>query len=127
MSDSTAASTGQETFTFGVIGLGYVGLPLSVEAGRAGLKVIGFDVKQQVIDSVNAGKTHIQDLTDEDVGSLVSQGLLEATADMSRLAECNAISICVPTPLSKTRDPDVSYVIAASVEVTGTMVSRNSP
>ena len=104
--------------TFGVIGLGYVGLPLSVEsASSGGLKVIGFDVNQGVVDGVNAGRSHIQDLTDAQVGDLVSAGKLEATTDMSRLAECDAISICVPTPLAKTRDPDVSYVIAASEAV----------
>jgi UDP-N-acetyl-D-glucosamine dehydrogenase len=104
--------------TFGVIGLGYVGLPLSVEAASSGsLKVIGFDVNEEVVDGVNAGRSHIQDLTDEQVASLRSQGLLEATTDMARLSECDAISICVPTPLSKTRDPDVSYVQAASVAV----------
>ncbi|MBT7692572.1 MAG: UDP-N-acetyl-D-glucosamine dehydrogenase, partial [Gemmatimonadales bacterium] len=104
--------------TFGVIGLGYVGLPLSVESASSGdLRVIGFDVNQGVVDGVNAGRSHIQDLTDAQVGDLVSAGKLEATTDMSRLAECDAISICVPTPLSKTRDPDVSYVIAASEAV----------
>jgi UDP-N-acetyl-D-glucosamine dehydrogenase len=104
--------------TFGVIGLGYVGLPLSVEAASSGgLKVIGFDVNEEVVDGVNAGRSHIQDLTDDQVASLRSQGLLEATTDMARLSECDAISICVPTPLSKTRDPDVSYVQAASVAV----------
>jgi len=107
----------QDIRTFGVIGLGYVGLPLSVEAGRSGLKVIGFDVNEGVVAGVNEGRSHIQDLTDADVTSLRGQGLLEATTDMSRLAECDAISICVPTPLSKTRDPDVSYVIAASEAV----------
>ena len=104
----------QDIVTFGVIGLGYVGLPLSVEAGRSGLKVIGFDINTAVVTGVNAGRSHIQDLTDADVASLLDQGLLEATTDMRRLAECDAVSICVPTPLSKTRDPDVSYVIAAS-------------
>ena len=107
----------QDIVTFGVIGLGYVGLPLSVEAGRSGLKVIGFDVNDAVVTGVNAGRSHIQDLTDADVAALLEQGLLEATTDMSRLAECDAVSICVPTPLSKTRDPDVSYVIAASEAV----------
>ena len=108
----------QKIATFGVIGLGYVGLPLSVEAVRGGgLKVIGFDVNQGVVDSINAGRSHIQDITDAEVAGLRHQGLLEATTDMSRLAECDAISICVPTPLSKTRDPDVSYVIAASEAV----------
>ena len=104
--------------TFGVMGLGYVGLPLSVEAARSGgLKVVGFDVNEGVVEGVNAGRSHIQDLTDDEVTSLRDRELLEATSDMSRLAECDAISICVPTPLSKTRDPDVSYVSAASESV----------
>jgi UDP-N-acetyl-D-glucosamine dehydrogenase len=113
----TDTATPQSTPTFGVIGLGYVGLPLSVEAARSGLRVIGFDVNEAVVAGVNAGRSHIQDLTDDDVASLRAEGLLEATTDMARLAECDAISICVPTPLSKTRDPDVSYVIAASEAV----------
>ena len=108
--------------TFGVIGLGYVGLPLCVEAAESGaFKVIGFDVNKQVVESVNSGCSHIQDLTDDQVGSLRNRGLIEATCDMSRLAECDAISICVPTPLSKTRDPDVSYISAASDAVAATL------
>ena len=103
--------------TLGVVGLGYVGLPLSVEAASKGIRVIGFDVAQRVVDVVNSGRTHIQDLTDEDVANVRDAGLLEATTDMSRLAECSAISICVPTPLSKTRDPDVSYILAATEAV----------
>ena len=107
-----------ELMTFGVIGLGYVGLPLCVEAAGSGaFKVIGFDVSEKVVESVNSGCSHIQDLTDDQVGSLRKLGLIEATCDMSRLTECDAISICVPTPLSKTRDPDVSYVEAASEAV----------
>jgi len=108
--------------TFGVIGLGYVGLPLCIEAAESGaLKVIGFDVNKQVVEGVNSGCSHIQDLTDDQVGSLRKRGLIEATCDMSRLAECDAISICVPTPLSKTRDPDVSYISAASDAVAATL------
>jgi UDP-N-acetyl-D-glucosamine dehydrogenase len=108
--------------TFGVIGLGYVGLPLCVEAAESGaFKVIGFDVNKQVVEGVNSGCSHIQDLTDDQVGSLRNRGLIEATCDMSRLAECDAISICVPTPLSKTRDPDVSYISAASDAVAATL------
>jgi UDP-N-acetyl-D-glucosamine dehydrogenase len=103
--------------TFGVIGLGYVGLPLAVEAGKAGIRVLGFDVKQDVADSVNAGRSHIQDVPHEDVAELTGDGRLEATTDMSRMAECDVVSICVPTPLSKTRDPDVSFVLAASEAV----------
>ncbi len=111
-----------EIMTFGIIGLGYVGLPLCVEAAESGaFKVIGFDVSEEVVESVNAGCSHIQDLTDDQVGSLRKRGLIEATCDMSRLAECDAISICVPTPLSKTRDPDVSYISAASDAVAATL------
>jgi len=85
-----------------------------VEAARAGVHVVGFDVSDQVVEGVNAGRSHIQDLTDEQVSVHTEEGRLEATTDMARMSECDAISICVPTPLSKTRDPDVSYVIAAS-------------
>ena len=100
--------------TFGVIGLGYVGLPLSVEAANRGLRVRGFDVSERVVEGINAGRSHIQDVPSEQVAALRAKGLLEATTDMKRLAECDAISICVPTPLSKTRDPDVSYILAAT-------------
>jgi UDP-N-acetyl-D-glucosamine dehydrogenase len=103
--------------TFGVIGLGYVGLPLVVEAARSGIRVIGFDVKEAVTEGINAGKSHIQDVSDDDVAKHVKKGRVTATTDFRRLAECDAISICVPTPLSKTRDPDVSYIIAATESV----------
>lgn len=106
---------------FGVVGLGYVGLPLAVEAARSGLAVIGFDVKLAVVEGVNAGRSHIQDVTDGEVAELRGQCRLEATADMARLGECDAISICVPTPLSKTRDPDVSFILAATDAVAATL------
>jgi UDP-N-acetyl-D-glucosamine dehydrogenase len=98
----------------GVVGLGYVGLPLVAELARAGYHVIGFDVSERVVSGVNGGISHIEDIPSEVVAGLVRKGLIEATTDMSRLAECDGISICVPTPLGKTRDPDVSYVVAAS-------------
>ncbi|MDH5590256.1 MAG: NAD(P)-binding domain-containing protein, partial [Gemmatimonadota bacterium] len=101
----------------GVVGLGYVGLPLCVEAAKAGIRVLGFDVQRRVVDLVNRGESHIQDVEGADVQQLVSDGLLEATTDMARMAECDAISICVPTPLSKTRDPDISFVISATESV----------
>jgi UDP-N-acetyl-D-glucosamine dehydrogenase len=107
--------------TLGVIGLGYVGLPLAVEAGKGGVRVIGFDVQDSVTRGVNEGRSHIQDVPDDDVAALREQGLLEATTDMSRLGECDVISICVPTPLSKTRDPDVSYILASSEAVAGAL------
>jgi len=112
-------STNQEIL--GVVGLGYVGLPLAVEAANSGVRVVGFDVNKRVVDGINAGKTHIQDLTDADVAKVREEGLLEATTDMSRLAECTTISICVPTPLSKTRDPDVSYILAATEAVAASL------
>jgi UDP-N-acetyl-D-glucosamine dehydrogenase len=111
------ANEDNDQTTFGVIGLGYVGLPLAVEAGKAGIRVLGFDVNRDVADSVNAGRSHIQDVPDDDVAELTGAGRLEATTDMSRMAECDVVSICVPTPLSKTRDPDVSFVLAASEAV----------
>ncbi|HSH75379.1 MAG TPA: nucleotide sugar dehydrogenase [Longimicrobiales bacterium] len=103
-----------EQTTFGIIGLGYVGLPLGVEAAKAGIPVIGFDVKEDVVAGINAGRSHIQDVDGRDVAALSASGHLEATTDMERLSECDVVSICVPTPLSKTRDPDVSYIISAS-------------
>ena len=98
----------------GVIGLGYVGLPLAVEAAWAGIRVVGVDVKPAVVEGINAGRSHIQDLTDDDVAELREAGRLEATTDAGRLSECQAISICVPTPLSKTRDPDISFILDAA-------------
>ena len=111
----------QEEVTLGVVGLGYVGLPLAVEAARAGVRVLGFDVKENVVETINQGRSHIQDLTDEAVGQHVRSGLLEATTEMSRMAECDAISICVPTPLSKTRDPDISFILSVSEAVSKTL------
>jgi UDP-N-acetyl-D-glucosamine dehydrogenase len=98
---------------FGVIGLGYVGLPLAVEVGNSGSEVLGFEVNPQVVNLVNRGESHIGDVPSGAVKALRDAGRLEATLDMGRLAECDTISICVPTPLSKTRDPDISYILAA--------------
>ena len=101
----------------GVVGLGYVGLPLSVEIVRSGLCAVGFDVDPEVVGGINGGVSHIEDVTGEELAEVLATGRLEATTDMARLAECDAISISVPTPLSKTQDPDVSFVIAASEAV----------
>ncbi|MDT8370342.1 MAG: nucleotide sugar dehydrogenase, partial [Longimicrobiales bacterium] len=119
MKDSrkTTARFGAGEVTLGVIGLGYVGLPLAVEAARAGLRVIGIDINPAVVEGVNAGRSHIQDLSDAEVAEHVTGGRLEATEASARLAECDAISICVPTPLGKTGDPDVSFILAATQAV----------
>ena len=97
----------------GIIGLGYVGLPLAIEFAKDGFHVIGYDVSERVIRGLMAGRSHIQDVPDADVAALVRSGHFIATADEAQLREMDAISIAVPTPLSKTRDPDMSYVEAA--------------
>ena len=101
----------------GVVGLGYVGLPLVMEFVRAGYRVLGFDVSQAVVDGLNAGRSHIKDVAASAVAEAVKSGKFVATTDLTRLREPDAISICVPTPLSKTKDPDVSYVLAATEAV----------
>src|SRR5689334_23424675 len=106
--------------TVGIIGLGYVGLPLAVEFAKGGFKVIGYDVSERVTRNLMEGRSHIQDVPSADVAKLVKQQLFEATTDESRLKEADAISIAVPTPLGKTRDPDMSYVIAAAETVSRT-------
>jgi UDP-N-acetyl-D-glucosamine dehydrogenase len=97
----------------GIIGLGYVGLPLAVEFARAGFDVTGFDVDQSKIDQITAGKSYIPDVPDADLCAAVKAGRLRATGDMRELAAMDAIDICVPTPLRKTKDPDLSYVVKA--------------
>ncbi|HEY5616552.1 MAG TPA: nucleotide sugar dehydrogenase [Vicinamibacterales bacterium] len=97
----------------GVIGLGYVGLPLAVEFAKSGFAVTGFDVDASKVDEINAGGSYILDVKKEDVALTVSAGRLRATTDMSHLGEMDVIDICVPTPLRKTKDPDLSYVVQA--------------
>ena len=100
--------------TVAIVGLGYVGLPLAIEFAREGYRVIGFDVSQRVVDRLNSGVSHIQDVSSADVKKFVDAGLFTATTDEARMREADAISIAVPTPLVKTRDPDMSYVQAAA-------------
>jgi UDP-N-acetyl-D-glucosamine dehydrogenase len=97
----------------GIIGLGYVGLPLAVEFAKQGFDVTGFDVDASKVDEINAGRSYIPDVKTEEVQECVAAGRLRATRDMSQLQEMDAIDICVPTPLRKTRDPDLSYVVQA--------------
>ncbi|MEP6509083.1 MAG: nucleotide sugar dehydrogenase [Gemmatimonadales bacterium] len=98
----------------GVVGLGYVGLPLALEFAKVGFKVIGYDVSERVVKQLNDGKSHILDVPNSELAELVKAGKFEATADEARLREMDAISIAVPTPLAKTRDPDMTFVIAAA-------------
>jgi UDP-N-acetyl-D-glucosamine dehydrogenase len=97
----------------GVIGLGYVGLPLAVEFARAGFTVVGFDVDTSKIDQINNGVSYIPDVRQDDLAAEVKAGRLKATTNMAGLADVDVIDICVPTPLRKTKDPDLSYVVRA--------------
>jgi UDP-N-acetyl-D-glucosamine dehydrogenase len=102
----------------GVIGLGYVGLPLAVEFARRGLRSVGFEVDARKADSINRGESYIPDVPSDALADAVSSERLHATTDFDELAACDAIIICVPTPLRKTKEPDISYILAASEEIT---------
>jgi UDP-N-acetyl-D-glucosamine dehydrogenase len=99
--------------TLGVIGLGYVGLPLVVEMARAGFRVIGFDVDASKVEGINAGRSHVEDVPAAVLAPLVRRRKVRATTDFAELKQAACISICVPTPLRKTKDPDISYILAA--------------
>lgn len=105
------------TAVVGVIGVGYVGLPLCVEMARVGFNVIGLDVDPRKVEALNAGKSYIGDIQDHEVAELVNAGKLRASTDFSELAGCDGVSICVPTPLNKTKEPDISYVVRATEDV----------
>jgi UDP-N-acetyl-D-glucosamine dehydrogenase len=98
----------------GTLGLGYVGLPLSVEFASAGLPVTGFDLSREKVDAVNRGESYVKDVPGERVAALVRGGRLRASTDFEELAACDATIICVPTPLGKTKDPDLSMVVDAA-------------
>ncbi len=102
---------------FGIVGLGYVGLPLAVELARAGYRVLGFDVNADVVEGLNRGRSHVKDVSNAQLKEAMEGGRFTSTTDMARLAEPDAISICVPTPLSKFKDPDVSFIVAATEAV----------
>lgn len=101
----------------GVIGLGYVGLPLIVEFAGKGFDCIGFEVDEKKTESLTAGRSYIVDVTDDAIAACNATGKLTATTDFSRLADCDVIVICVPTPLRKTKDPDMSYILTAGGEI----------
>ena len=107
----------KRTARLAVIGLGYVGLPLAVELAQAGFEVYGIDIDEKRVAQLNSGRSYIQDVPTADVRTLVRQKRFIATTDFSVLKKCDAVNICVPTPLSKQRDPDVSFIVAAATEV----------
>jgi UDP-N-acetyl-D-glucosamine dehydrogenase len=111
----------EKSAVIGTVGLGYVGLPLSVEFGEAGLRVVGFDLSSDKVAAINGGRSYIKDVPEQRVRALVKVGRLRATTDFSGLAECDAVTICVPTPLSKTKDPDLSMVVDAAKAIAATL------
>ncbi len=117
--DALLEKAQRRDIVFGIVGLGYVGLPLAVELARAGYRVLGYDVNPRVVDGLNAGRSHVKDVTDAQLAAIRER--FTATSDAARLREPDAISICVPTPLSKFKDPDVSFIVAATDAVKRTL------
>ena len=101
----------------GIVGLGYVGLPLAVEFAKAGFTVTGIDISEEKVRRVNAGDSYIADIPSSTLAPLVEAGKLRATADFSAVLELDTINICVPTPLRKTKDPDMSYIVSSCQEI----------
>jgi UDP-N-acetyl-D-glucosamine dehydrogenase len=119
------------TEVVGIIGLGYVGLPLAVNFAEAGVKVIGFDKSEAKVNKINSGENYIKDIRDAVLREVVDRVKLEATTDFSKMKECDALIICVPTPLDKFRKPDMSYIEAACTDIgrymkPGTFISLES-
>ncbi|MEJ7711416.1 MAG: nucleotide sugar dehydrogenase [Pyrinomonadaceae bacterium] len=110
-------SIAEKRARIGVIGLGYVGLPLAVEFAQKGLHATGFEVDERKAALINAGESYIGDVPSSAVKELIDAKMLRATTDFSHLKDCDCIIICVPTPLRKTKEPDVSYILAASSEI----------
>jgi UDP-N-acetyl-D-glucosamine dehydrogenase len=106
-----------KTARVGIVGLGYVGLPLAVEFGKAGFAITGIDLDAAKVAQINAGVSYIQDVSTDDVHDLTARRKLSATADFSVISELDTINICVPTPLRKTKDPDMSYIVSACQEI----------
>ncbi len=117
MKDELLEKINNRTLRIGVVGLGYVGLPLAVEKAKAGFRTVGFDVQPTKVASVNAGHNYIGDVVDEDLSNLVDKGMLRATNDFSQICETDFIAICVPTPLDAHQQPDTSYIESSAKSV----------
>lgn len=105
------------TARVGIVGLGYVGLPLAVEFAKAGFSVTGVDLLESKVARINAGDSYVKDVPSEELSNLLAEGKLRATTDFSIISQLDTINICVPTPLRKTKDPDMSYIVSACQEV----------
>jgi UDP-N-acetyl-D-glucosamine dehydrogenase len=107
----------ESTAVYGVVGLGYVGLPLAVEMAKAGHKVVAMDISDEKVSLVNAGESYIPDVATEELAELVGKGLIVATTDFSRVSDCDATAICVPTPLDEMKEPDTTYMESAARQI----------
>lgn len=117
MKDELLLKISKKEIVVGVVGLGYVGLPLAVEKAKAGFKTIGFDVQDSKVDMVNKGYNYIGDVVDSDLKEIAANGMLSATTDFSFVKDVDFIAICVPTPLDEHQQPDISYVKASTEAV----------
>ena len=115
--DALSEKIRTKTARVGIVGLGYVGLPLAVEYASAGYSVIGIDLQPSKVDAINRGDSYVQDVPTAEVKSLVDAGKLTATTDFSVISTLDTVNICVPTPLRKTKDPDMSYIVSATEEI----------
>jgi UDP-N-acetyl-D-glucosamine dehydrogenase len=115
--DKLLNSIHDHTAKIGILGLGYVGLPLAAAFGEAGFQIIGIDPDPRKVKSLNKGESYIQDVPNKQISRLLKAGRLSATTDFSALRHCDAVSICVPTPLRKTGDPDMSFILSATEEL----------
>jgi len=115
--DTLLQSLREHSTRIGILGLGYVGLPLAAAFGEAGFTVTGIDPDPRKVEILNNGESYIQDVPGKLISELLSSGKLSATTDFSALLDCEAVSICVPTPLRKTGDPDMSFILSATAEL----------
>ena len=125
MKDLLLKKINEKSIQVGVVGLGYVGLPLAVEKAKAGFKTIGFDVQSEKVNMVNLGQNYIGDVVDNDLKKLVEEGALSATTDFSFVQDMDFIAICVPTPLDEHQQPDISYV-KSSTEAIAKYLKKNT-
>ncbi|NQV25108.1 MAG: nucleotide sugar dehydrogenase [Rhodopirellula sp.] len=121
MSQSLEQKINDQSAVIGIIGLGYVGLPLMSAFVKAGFRTIGFDVDQKKVDMLKAGQSYIKHIDAAKVSALIQEGQFDPTADLSRMAEADCLLICVPTPLNDSRDPDLSYVVGTTEAIARTL------
>jgi UDP-N-acetyl-D-glucosamine dehydrogenase len=131
MKEALLRKINDNSVVVGILGLGYVGLPLAVAFAKKGIKVVGFEKSEKKIELVNKGENYIGDVADEELAKVVKEGFLSATSDVTRLSECDAVIICVPTPLDRFKKPDMSYIESACIDIgrnmkRGTFVSLES-